>query len=51
MARLYISADYHRITALQALAVDKMKLLSPISLQAFLDISDYIYEKTSSGPF
>lgn len=54
-ADLYCMADYYDLPALQDIVVAKMTGLMPLTLNFFLDISEYIYENTGSigyrGPF
>ena len=49
---LYCLAEYYQLIELQELAVQKMKLLTPITFESFLSISEYIYNNSKdTGPF
>ena len=49
---LYCLAEYYQLIDLQELAVHKMKLLTPITFESFLSVSEYIYNNSEdTGPF
>ena len=49
---LYCMAEYYQLNELQQLAVRKMKLLTPVTFEAFLSFSEHVYSNSvSSGPF
>lgn len=49
---LYCMAEYYQLNELQQLAVRKMKMLTPITFESFLSVSEHVYSNSgSSGPF
>ena len=49
---LYCLADEYQLDSLQELAVQKMQMLTPITFESFLSVSEYVYEKGGTkGPF
>ncbi|KAG7005270.1 hypothetical protein G7Y79_00020g047980 [Physcia stellaris] len=45
-------AEYYQLNELQQLAVRKMKMLTPITFESFLSVSEHVYcDSGSSGPF
>lgn len=45
-------AEYYQLNEFQQLVVRKMKMLTPITFESFLSVSEYIYSNSgSSGPF
>ena len=45
-------AEYYQLDELQDLAVRKMKLLTPVTVESFLSVSEYVYSNSgTSGPF
>ena len=46
---LYCMAGYYLVPELQALAVEKMAMLAPLTTESFLNISRYVYEN-NTGP-
>ena len=51
-AKLYCEANCYDLQDLQKLSVEKMQMLTPLRVESFLDISEYIYEEGGpGGPF
>jgi len=51
-AELYCFAAMYELVGLQEVAVEKMKMLAPMSFRSFLFVSEHIYTNTdASGPF
>ena len=49
---LYCMADYYQLDELQDLAVQKMKMLTPVTFESFLSVSEYVYSNSGTrGPF
>lgn len=49
---IYCMADYYDLPNLQELVVEKMQMLTPLALESFLDMSEYIYDHGGpKGPF
>lgn len=45
---LYCMAEYYQLDELQDLAVRKMKMLTPVTFESFLSVSEYVYSNTGS---
>ena len=51
-ADIYCMADYYDLLDLQELVVEKIQMLTPLAVDSFLDISEYIYDQGGpEGPF
>lgn len=49
---LYCMAEYYQLDDLQQLTIKKMKMLTPITFQSFLSVTEYVYDNSgTAGPF
>ena len=48
---IYCLAEYFQLEQLQRLAVQKMQMLTPLTFESFLSVSEVIYSESGPGPF